>query len=533
MRCLRIIFGLAFFILFSFFAVTHGLAQGVESDSLYAITGAVFRVDPTSDIWPVTFSLLSRSSRSFPRIIGVRVNGEDALPSVIDSLSTVIVNSVKGLSDSQTEYICRELSARNVASETGDLSRLQEARRTLEQAVDVDAKVSTVTLATARLPVTVESGKDYSIEIDISNGVSTTTVHMTAQVRALPTDSQWVPADLHLHSTWSDGHLSPYDIKVNIRTMGYQVLYFTDHCDLTYGDWVPYSSELAALCDSNIKLYPGAEMTVVETVLDPDGEWRTYTRGDLLAHGIKDLTDILNRYWNPQTGINKINSNDPGKSSASIAHPYGNPSWTGGEVNNYRGYEIMSGLQLSFDENCNPVTKWKSELTRTMSSAFSGTGFPSPRTGSDWHQSIVDPVHPGYVTWIGTSQWGNKTEVDRALYNGYTIASRKGGLGYFTLSNGSTSKSVGQTWSGVPTGSTLTINVTFKPAEAGTYSIKVYQYNSATNTTSTAFSHTAPFSAGGTHQFSKDVSFPGSSNYYYLYISGPDYIYSSPIYVKN
>lgn len=168
----------------------------------------------------------------------------------------------------------------------------------------------------------------------------------------------------------------------------------------------------------------------------------------------------------------------------------------------------------------------------TLSSTFSYGYFASARTGSDWHAKVGDPNHPGYVTWLRTSNWSTKSSVDSALYAGATVASRKGGLAYMSLTRGSTLGQVGDRLTGIPANATFQLQITFKPLESGTYTIKVYRNNKQEE----VFTYTASFSAGGTYNpagSSYYFRFPGGSNYYYLSISGPDYIYSSPIFVKD
>jgi hypothetical protein len=49
------------------------------------------------------------------------------------------------------------------------------------------------------------------------------------------------------------------------------------------------------------------------------------------------------------------------------------------------------------------------------------------------------------------------------------------------------------------------------------------------------FTYSGSYMGGSTYNPCTNYSFtfPGGSNYYYLYISGPDYIYSSPIFIGN
>jgi len=133
------------------------------------------------------------------------------------------------------------------------------------------------------------------------------------------------------------------------------------------------------------------------------------------------------------------------------------------------------------------------------------------------------------VTYLRTSSWNNQSSVDSTLLTGKTIASRDGGLGYFQFVNNGITKYVGDYFSGVATNSTINFYITFKPVTSGTYNIYLYRDNKA----QLIYSTSGSFSAGSSYTRSGSFTYPGGTHYYYLYISGPDYIYSSPIVVSN
>jgi len=190
----------------------------------------------------------------------------------------------------------------------------------------------------------------------------------------------------------------------------------------------------------------------------------------------------------------------------------------------------MAALQTNFADTASPMVKWRAELTRLLANTFTYGYFASARTGGDFHGTATDTI-PTYVTWLRTGSWSSKSSVDSAIYNGRTVASKMGGLGYMTIAYNTTTGYVGDRLTGVPTGATLKLGITFKPLQSGTYTIKVWRNDKQTE----VFTYTGSYTGGYTYNPCTDYSFtfPGGSNYYYLCISGPDYIYSSPIFIKN
>ncbi len=71
--------------------------------------------------------------------------------------------------------------------------------------------------------------------------------------------------DLHSHSFFSDGELSPAELVQRAKDKGYEVLAITDHIDSSNLDWV--IPRIAHFCEEinslalGIKVTPGAELT--------------------------------------------------------------------------------------------------------------------------------------------------------------------------------------------------------------------------------------------------------------------------------
>ena len=133
------------------------------------------------------------------------------------------------------------------------------------------------------------------------------------------------------------------------------------------------------------------------------------------------------------------------------------------------------------------------------------------------------------MTYLGTKSWGTKSSVDLSLYNGKTIASRHGGLGYFELTHGRTTIEIGDKLTGVAARETLILDLTFKPIKSGEYVITIYQDDKQEKIYTTSKSYTA----GDTYTSRTDFTFTGGQHYYFLYISGSDYVYSSPIFISD
>jgi hypothetical protein len=314
-----------------------------------------------------------------------------------------------------------------------------------------------------------------------------------------------------------------------LQDRGYRVVYLTDHADRAskrYPDWNAYAAYVTAATAGNpaIRFYPGNEFTVA------DGAGKA--QGDVVAYGISSYRGLENLQHSPQAGIDGVLRNNPGgPSSASIAHPYRIPKWADWSVTRYRGYELMSGrAMIGFCDSAPAPDRWRVELQEQTTTAW----FASARAGSDWHQTIFDVEHPGYVTWLNTGGWDAKAAVDDAIYAGRTVASRKGSLGYMTLVSATGAAGVGDRLTGVPAGSPVEIEITFKPIASARYFVEVCTDDKARR----VFASGAVWcEARQSYILRGTFAAAGGSHYYYLFIhtsgdrSEDEYVYSSPIFV--
>jgi hypothetical protein len=326
---------------------------------------------------------------------------------------------------------------------------------------------------------------------------------------------------------------------LNFWPAGYKVFYFTDHVSGLRPPgqpdrWNDYTLHLAGLTQKyqtnpGIYLYAGAEVTT------------TSPTGDCLALGIGNLGDLYDGAYYPQVVINKINSVCGGTyPMAAIAHPYNTfVPWTDWTVTNYHGYEIMSGYQSNSSNTSSEASTWRTELYRNINQTIAGSGrFPAALASTDYHRLS----HPGQVTWLMTNGLRSKAAVDGAIWYGRTVASKKGGLAFFTLTASGQTSSVGDRRRNVPANTPLTANVTLKPAVSGTYSLAIYRGTSSTDSTPVLCwsRNNVSIQAGQTYQWASQSlfasSFPGGRHCYYLYVfsSGTgEYVFTSPIFLSS
>ncbi|MHB1420076.1 MAG: PHP domain-containing protein [Bacillota bacterium] len=515
-------------------------AQNEKYDgSLFIVAPDELRFEPSAAFWSVSFSLISLSDmQTNPILKSVVFDGVDISKALTDLPTVLPVNKARDITMEQILrwHELRKQNATGIITST-DLTELGKLDELIKKAIASPAGSVELKIHPSEIPIVIEKDTTYPLQIELQNnrGMHTFSTHM--MIQALPTDSKWVPVQLHVHSIFSDGRRTPLEIANIYKNMGYKAIYITDHLD-KLPDWTIYRKSIAdAANQSGISVFPGTEIAVGVSK----------EKGHLLAYGIVNLTGLENQPHEPQQCINNVLRNS-GQSSSAIAHPDSMPSWTDWTVTKYSGFELMSGkLQIFFDEKTRPVVRWRSELMRLLSETFGQIWRPSARAGDDWHSGQwYDPNPVGYVTYLMTSGSTNKSAIDSALLRGKSVASKHGSLAYFRFKWKGKTVSTGEALKGVPAGSIINTDITFKPLISGKYTINIYRddlikFNSTPKSSllcrwisrGVVYKRSGIYNNKSTYNFSANIFAPFGRHYYYLYISGEDHIYSTPIFLSN
>jgi len=578
-------FNLIFTITLLFIAIIYlpvSIAQS-QQDEFILLYPTEIRFEPNASKWFVDIMIVSNNPflKSL-KISNAKLFSKDILKILkcknLKSDNSLPVNVYKNIDFSQFKTLQTNLKELNKLPPTSDKNlfikqQINGLLELMEQNKIKEEGICEFEIDTTFLPIKIQDGEKYPIEIEISNGETTQKAQITIWVASLPIDDNFSPAQLHVHTKFSDGTKTIYDVANIYKNQGYKIVYITDHvdrlrkkipenvdpenynepakCDYDSSNvpykWKKYVEKVSQTSSQlGISVLPGAEVTVF------DASTLENAKGDLLVYGISNLNGIhqysaeqhnsLNNYKQyrlyPQRAIDVVNVNSS-YSSCAIAHPFGiNPSWDDWTVSNYQGFEIFSTwIQSNFTPSSRPLSKWVEELSRLKSSIFSFNVLPSVRAGDDWHAKEDLFFRPNYITWIGTKDWSNKNSVNITLKKGKTVVSKKGSLVYFTINYNSISYSIADIVKNVPTNASLNIKVVLKPIEKGIYYVGVYEdsFNNIIWWTENECN------AGNTYIYSTNFNFKGGKHCYYVYVLGrpinssyyEEFVYTTPIFISN
>ncbi|MBT9145703.1 MAG: hypothetical protein DDT42_01578 [candidate division WS2 bacterium] len=557
----------------------QGGANSIEEREVIIIGPTFQTFDTDADQWSIFVTAVSFGSAPREgRLSEFTVNGVDIMP-LIPKPATIPIYPLDGEMDKGAFKRWKNFHERANAFKIQPFSKEEEREfhdltfRIKEVAQRrKEVKPLWFQLNTLELPFNPKVSQTYIITLAVQAGNFSSSFQSSILVVNVPENPNWFPAELHIHSNYSDGNRTPAQLASELTNKHYRIGYVTDEPagwgqtapsilprmsdpDNTFRNpdgtprkptWEEYANAVRNASNISIVMLPGLEISA-------SPQERTHTgihQGHALAYGIVNLTGSQTfettgfryNWFLPNTLLNNININRIGFSSAAIAHPthfsYAWLVWGSQLTARYDGMELMSGVQNSFSPNAGPMVRWRSELSHRLSGVFSGQSFPSARTGSDYCGNWYSPPIQ-YYTFVRLpstpSNWtyspSLQDNVDTALRSGRTVTSRLGGLATFTLNGWQ----IGDRFTH-SAGSNVNGSVQFRPAFSGTYRVTVYEDNLSRIVYQSPFTYIEAGITPDPVNYPFVFTFPGGQRFYHVYVeewSSTEHIYTSPIFIRQ
>lgn len=216
---------------------------------------------------------------------------------------------------------------------------------------------------------------------------------------------RWFFGDTHVHSTWSDGALSPASLARRARRLGHDFIVLTDHADGLEGRWPHF----ARACKDASQL-AGVLVVPAYEVTTSASEPMDRSFGDCVELGETDERRLApNKRLSASDLIARL-------SFPVVVHPFDrHKPWSCWDVKGVRGIEIMSGSAVAWPES---VDRWF-EMLPTGCVAMAGT---------DFHVPIVQQLGRGGGMWVGAETLSAEA-VLTGLRTGRSAAAGRGCFG--------------------------------------------------------------------------------------------------------
>ena len=158
----------------------------------------------------------------------------------------------------------------------------------------------------------------------------------------LPEGGKFYKANLHSHSTVSDGVKTPEELKEMYKAHGYSVFAYTDHDNfVTHND----------LTDDEFLVINGHEASCVEDIEDPEYAWRKVCHLCLLAPTPDTKTAPMAADFGKGYSHDKVNNLIKAAKEQGFFVTYNHPTWSLENYEDYMSYHGFDCLEIS-NYNC-------------------------------------------------------------------------------------------------------------------------------------------------------------------------------------
>lgn len=157
------------------------------------------------------------------------------------------------------------------------------------------------------------------------------------QIYLLPQGTQQFKANLHAHSTFSDGALTPEEMKALYQEHGYHIIAYTDHNVLNY---------FKELDEENFLTLCGYEVDVYDT--SSYGGFEKTCHLNAIARNPKKAKFIQKP---AEYSVNCINETIQELHNADYIIHYNHPCWSAEESQDYLGLKHLSAMEI-YNHGC-------------------------------------------------------------------------------------------------------------------------------------------------------------------------------------
>lgn len=147
----------------------------------------------------------------------------------------------------------------------------------------------------------------------------------------LPNEGTYFKANLHAHTTYSDGKLTPQQMKTLYKNNGYQILAYTDHNVLNYFNELDEENFLV-LCGYEVDAYTNKSYGGFEKTCHLNAIARNPKKA-ILVNKPEYNVDAINET------INILNEND-------FIVNYNHPSWSAEESKDYLNLKGLTAMEI-------------------------------------------------------------------------------------------------------------------------------------------------------------------------------------------
>lgn len=182
----------------------------------------------------------------------------------------------------------------------------------------------------------------------------------------LPKVPQYYKAALHVHTTISDGRLTPEEVKAAYRERGFQIVAFTDHevCiahpELADKDFLPLTAYELAFNPRGEEKFLRKTYHLCFIAKDPANRWQVYDPTYIVGNSGKYADQVVGDGFEPRDySLEQVNDTIARANAHGFLVAYNHPTWSLQDYTDYAGLkglwamEVYNNhcLRVGFDDN--------------------------------------------------------------------------------------------------------------------------------------------------------------------------------------
>ena len=182
----------------------------------------------------------------------------------------------------------------------------------------------------------------------------------------LPKTPQYFKAALHVHTTVSDGRLTPEEVKEAYKTRGFQIVAYTDHevCiphpELSDENFLPLTGYEAAFQTPSEQKFLRKTYHLCFISKDPTNRWQVYDPTFIVGNSGKYAEQVIcDGFESRSYSLEQVNDAIARANAHGFFVTYNHPTWS---LQDYTDYAVLKGLwamevynnhclRIGFDDN--------------------------------------------------------------------------------------------------------------------------------------------------------------------------------------
>lgn len=177
----------------------------------------------------------------------------------------------------------------------------------------------------------------------------------------LPAVPRYFRANLHTHTTVSDGRLTPLEVKEAYKTRGYQIIAFTDHevCvphpELADEDFLPLTSYELAFNPKGACKFLRKTYHLCFIAKDPENRWQVYDP-TLIVGNSGSYADgvVCDGFEDRDYSLEQVNDVIARANAHGYLVAYNHPAWSLQDHTDYAGLKGLWAMEV-YNNHCNRV----------------------------------------------------------------------------------------------------------------------------------------------------------------------------------